>query len=89
MSRKKTIFRSLIAGGVAGAAFGGMLGAALGEGMEVLQGAVIGGVLGVTAARLVYNEATKGQKHVQRVAFPTGRESDFLSKRDPFDREVY
>ena len=50
MSRKKTNWRAPIAGGVAGAAFG-MLAAALGDSMELLPGAAIGGVLGATAAR--------------------------------------
>ncbi|MGB0385801.1 MAG: hypothetical protein ACPGWR_13355 [Ardenticatenaceae bacterium] len=82
MSRKKKTNRTApIAGGVAGAAFG-MLAAALGDSMELLPGAAIGGVLGATAVRLLIT-ATKGQKHGLKVAFPTGRETDFYLNATP------
>lgn len=80
MSSKKTNRKGPLAIGVAGAALGGMLGAALGEWTSLLAGAVIGAGLAATAARLLYNEATKGHEHV---AFPTGREADFYLNATP------
>ena len=74
-SKKKFNWRGAMAGGVAGAAVGGMLGVAVGDSSEALQGAVIGGIVGVCGSFL-----TKGQKEV---GFPTGREVDFYLNANP------